>query len=65
MFLGVYGGAAWRKKKDTSVVRKYKTSVDVNSTKMDQVSERSKVTKEKEEKIENLLNSWEMKRKGL
>jgi len=32
---------------------------------MDQVSERSKVTKEKEEKIENLLNSWEMKRKGL
>lgn len=65
MFLGVYEGAARRRKKDTSVARKYKTSVDVNSTKMDQVSEKSKVTKDKEGRIKNLLNCSEMKWKGL
>ena len=32
---------------------------------MKQVSERSKVTKEKEGRIKNLLNCWEMKWKGL
>jgi len=47
------------------VARKYKTNFDVNGTKMDQVSERSKVTKKKEGRIKNLLNCWEMKWKGL
>jgi len=32
---------------------------------MDQVNERSEVTKEKERRIKNLLNCWEMKWKGL
>ena len=65
MLLGVYERAARRRKEDTSVAGKYKTSFDVNSTKMKQVSERSKVTKEKEGRIKNLLNCWEMKWKGL
>jgi hypothetical protein len=37
----------------------------VNSTKMDQERDRTKVTKEKEGSIKNLLNCWEMKWKGL
>ena len=44
---------------------KYKTRFDVNSTKMDRVSERTKVTKEKEGRIKNLLNCWKMNWKRL
>jgi hypothetical protein len=37
----------------------------VNSTKMDQESERTEVMKVKEGRFKNLLNRWKMKRKGL
>jgi hypothetical protein len=47
------------------VAREYKANFDVNSTKMNQARERSKVTKKKEGGIKNLLNCWERKWKWL
>jgi hypothetical protein len=41
------------------------TTPAVNSTKIDQESKRTKVTKEKGGRFNNLLNCWKIKRKGL